>query len=182
MRSSILPLVTLLFLVGCSRTTDLSGAVFLSLASGDVVRAAGVEVFLIRATPELVAVWNESVQNYRNEYAPIGSRIRAAMLSGGLGDDGTSEASRLVEKYEQWAEKELPRVATDRAVTDASGEFRFASVPRGRVFLFVKWQTSRWLKYWMVEENLKGATQRVSLGQVNVWPIDRSSAIYGTTR
>lgn len=139
-----------------------------------------MDVFLIRATPELTALWNETVRNYRREYAPIGSRIRAAALGGGFDEAATSEASELLANYERWAENELPGVATHRAATDASGDFRLTGIPRGRVFLFVKWRTSRWLKYWMLDHELRDPVERVLLNHANVWPLDRASAVYGT--
>jgi hypothetical protein len=63
-----LSLLFALALVACSRSGDLSGDVFVTMKSGDVKRAADVEVSLVSATGEFDDAWKKAAEDYKRDH------------------------------------------------------------------------------------------------------------------
>ena len=52
----------------CSGSGDVSGNIFLTMKSGDVKRAAGIQVILVPATEQFESDWKKLVADFKVEY------------------------------------------------------------------------------------------------------------------
>jgi hypothetical protein len=65
-----------LLLVACS--ADLSGTVFVTMKSGDVKRAADIEIVLVATTPEFEAEWTKAIREFKAAYADADAALQEA--------------------------------------------------------------------------------------------------------
>jgi hypothetical protein len=132
-------LVGLAFLLAtlsaCSRSTDLSGDVFVTMRSGDVKRGADVEVALIPATPAFESDWASSLAKFQKDYADAqttykawqaeeerarqqsdasGKRLSAASLSGSF--------SQRLDEYSRASDKWINATTETRGAATALAE------------------------------------------------------------
>jgi len=171
---------------------SLTGDVFVTLQSGDVRRAADVDVLLVPATPEFEAEWERLQSEYEDRVAPLATEYdslkmqadalrqqqtamsgnpRAAIQIGNqiIGilnqqmDLGKTRWRPLQEEYTRRAMRLLAQRATARTPTDVNGRFE-TSASEGRYYIFCRYQLPRETLYWVLPTQLQDATStKVSL-------------------
>jgi hypothetical protein len=158
-------------LSGKAFAASLTGNVFVTMRSGDVKRAADVDVLIVPATPEFEGEWERLQTEYEERAKPLVAeydsltaqadslRRQQTAMSGNPRavlqisnqiiallnqqiDLGTTRWGPLQQEYTMMATRLLAQRATARIPTDVNGHSE-VSVPAGRYYVFCHYQLSR---------------------------------------
>ena len=185
-------LIAFCLLASAAFAGSLTGDVFVTMRSGDVKRAADVDVLIVPATPEFEAEWERLQSEYEERAKPLVAeydslttqadslRRQQTAMSGNPGaalqiskqiiallsqqmDLGRTRWGPLQQEYTTMATRLLSQRATARIPTDVNGHFE-VSVPPGRYYVFSRYQLPRETLYWLLPAEVEDATpMKVSL-------------------
>jgi hypothetical protein len=165
---------------GCSRSGDLSGNVFVTMKSGDVKRAAGIQVVLVHATDQFQGDWKKLVGEFTAEYkkadagyqdANKAMRESYSTYAGEKSMEWAKYVDRVVDTYRARAKELIAKTQMTSGTTDVNGGYAFQDIPAGRYFLFVEYQVFDNQFYWMTPVEVNSRSQKLDLSNGNQgWP------------
>jgi len=172
--------------------SKLGGDIFLAMQSGDVKRAADVQVVVVPASPEFMNDWEQVQTAYEQEVAPVvreyddlqaqykslapadtrdlrGSLQRnqlAIQLLNQMREVAHSRWVPIQDKYTKAAFDVIAKHTTTTTRTDVNGHFDIPSLPAGKYFVYASYSVFRTLTYWMVPVDVQGES-KISLSNSN---------------
>jgi len=199
--------ITLLCLLAVAVSADadsrLSGDVFLTMQSGDVKRAADLQVVVVPASPEFMNEWEQVQTAYEQEVAPVVSEydglqtqykslapadtrdLRGSLQRNQLAIQLLNQMRELAhsrwvpiqDRYTKAAFDAIAKHTTATTRTDVNGHFDIASLPSGKYFVYASYSVFRTLTYWMVPVDVQ-VESKLSLSNSNG---KRNSILRGRT-
>jgi hypothetical protein len=179
----------LLLLVGCSRKTDISGDVFVSMKSGDVKRAADALVTVVPASAAfeqerraLEESFQAAVRVHRERILPLDAAWKRLIETRRCDGHTCSDAVRVageawknlekaVDEYQAKARELLQKHAIQTTRTDSNGHFEVKDFDRQKVYLHAEIRVFENQLAWLVPVELKERKQKVDLsGSNSGWP------------
>jgi hypothetical protein len=146
---------------------DVSGDVFVSMASGEVRRAGDVEILLVAKTPAMVESWSSLHADFQRDFYPTFLKYLDAQGK----PDRMGEALQLavavddiVGRYNKRTREILEKHLHQRARTDVNGRFKFERASAGLYVLVAEHRvfdkTLRWFE--PIEVTSHGVTINLS--------------------
>jgi hypothetical protein len=174
---------------------DLSGSVYVTMKSGDVKRAAGVQVHLVAATDQLRSAWTDAVTRFQTVYKDTEQAEVAARAETKHGEDLVKSATSrdeisaafdrkikaitditkakvkridLVEGLFTSAVELIKQQRFQLAQTDVNGHYDFTGVQFGEYYLFVHYTVFKYEVFWMAPVSVNIRRQTLNLSNTNV--------------
>lgn len=170
----------------------LTGDVFLAMQSGDVKRAADLQVLVVPASPEFMSEWEQVQTGYQQEVGPVVAEYDVlkqqydSLAPPDIRDlSGTGQRNRLgiqllsqmrqvadsrwiplQQKYTQSALAVIRKHSIASTRTDVNGHFE-TELPPAKYFVYARYAIVRTLVYWLVPLEMQDRELKLSLSNSN---------------
>src|SRR5574341_293032 len=193
MKAKAVCAVTFLILAACSRSGTVYGDVFIPAHSGEVQRAARINVLAVPATEGferewsgVLAVFQEEVEPARQAQKVAADSAEAAKLAwdkslAGRAKVRTAEnrlfkaksrVKEIARKHDAQATSLLDRHMAQRVLTDENGHYILAGVPAGKAYVYARFTVGDRTLVWFRPVHVRSRPQQVDLTAANSggWP------------